>query len=184
MKCDQVDLRGNAFGLLAAHLVTPLLSLHHPDYIDPIFPNMTTIKSLQHLFEAVNVDSQRILQQTVCYEKRFSWTISVSWGFAVQVFQNRMFLADVLSVQGTFQHWSKGNVLSTLYTFNTREFHPDPCRRPTIFYLENLSSGKDGVITNYRKYFQNCSYNVASPRRLEMIKVVSNRLELDIKQVI
>ncbi|KAK7402021.1 hypothetical protein VNO78_13956 [Psophocarpus tetragonolobus] len=56
-----VDLRGNTFGLLAAHPVTPVLSLHHPDKVDPIFPDMTTIKALQHLFEAADVDFQRLL---------------------------------------------------------------------------------------------------------------------------
>lgn len=90
----QVDLTGNTFGLLAAHPVTPLLSLHHPDYTDPIFPNMTTTQALKHLFEAVNVDSQRMLQQTICYDRWFSWTISVSWGYAVQVFPNHMFLPE------------------------------------------------------------------------------------------
>ncbi|KAL4351047.1 hypothetical protein AHAS_Ahas10G0202900 [Arachis hypogaea] len=71
--------------------------------------------------------SKRILQQTVCYHKRFSWTISVAWGYAVQVYQHPMLLTDVLRVQGTFKHWSGGDVLSPLYTFNTRGFHPHPC---------------------------------------------------------
>ncbi|MED6205023.1 hypothetical protein PIB30_014021 [Stylosanthes scabra] len=183
----QVDMRKNAFGLLASHPLTPLVSLHHPDIIDPIFPNISTrAKSLEHLFEAVKVDSQRILQQTVCYHKRFSWTISLSWGYAVQVYQNPMLLTDVLRVQETFGHWSytKGDVLSTLYTFNTRGSHREPCKRPTIFYLQDLSYGNGStIISNYNKYYQNCSYDDASPRRLEMIKVVSNKLELDIKQL-
>ncbi|XP_061363080.1 uncharacterized protein LOC133306731 [Gastrolobium bilobum] len=178
----QVDLRGNIFGLLAAHPLTPLLSLHHPAHTDPIFPNMTTTNSLQHLFEAVNVDSQRVLQQTVCYERRFSWTISVSWGYAVQVFQNNMVLPNVLRVQETFKQWKEGNVSAGLYTFNTRKLHPDPCKRPTIFYLGNISSGKDGIISSYVKSFQNCSDDKASTKKLEVIKVVTSKLDLDSKQ--
>ncbi|RDX61829.1 hypothetical protein CR513_59898, partial [Mucuna pruriens] len=174
----QVDLRGNIFGLLAAHPLTPLLSLHHPDYIDPIFPNMTTIESLQHLFEAVNVDSERILRQTVCYEKRLSWTISMSWGYAVQVFQNNILLPEVLRVQKTFMQWLEGDVLRGIYTFNIREVDPDPCKRPTIFYLDKVSSGKDGIISSYKKYFQNCSFE-APMKELEVIKVVTNKLYLD-----
>ncbi|XP_020207384.1 uncharacterized protein LOC109792387 [Cajanus cajan] len=177
----QVDLRGNAFGLLAAHPVTPLLSLHHPEKIDPIFPNMTTIKALQHLFEAADVDSHRLLQQTVCYEKRFSWTISVSWGYAVQVFHNHMSLPDVLKVQKTFKKWTGGTVLADLFSFNTREFHPDTCRRPTIFYLENLLQSKDGtIISSYQKSIQNCSSNVVP----EVIRVATSKLVLDIKQLL
>ncbi|KAK7272310.1 hypothetical protein RJT34_28822 [Clitoria ternatea] len=181
----QVDFRGNAFGLLAAHPVTPLLSLHHPDYIDPIFPNTTAIKALQYLFEAVNVDSLRILQQAVCYDRRFSWTISVSWGYAVQVFHNHLSLPDVLKVQQTFKHWTKGTTMADLYSFNTREFHPDPCRRPTIFYMDNLSHDKDGIIiSTYKKSFQNCSSNVASPNGPpEVIKVATTKLVLDTKQL-
>ncbi|CAJ1956374.1 unnamed protein product [Sphenostylis stenocarpa] len=177
----QVDLRGNIFGLLAAHPLTPLLSLHHPDHTDPIFPKMTTEKSLKHLFEAVNVDSERVLQQTVCYERRLSWTISVSWGYAVQVFQNNMVLPEVLRVGKTFKQWKEGNVLLGIYTFNTRELHPDPCERPTIFYLDKVSSGKDGIISSYKKHSQNCTYK-APMQKLKMMKVVTNKLHVDNKQ--
>ncbi|KAJ1404357.1 hypothetical protein SESBI_26668 [Sesbania bispinosa] len=178
----QVDLRGDTFGLLAAHPVTPLLSLHHPDYTDPIFPNMTTTQALNHLFEAVNVDSQRMLQQAICYDRWFSWTISVSWGYAVQVFPNHIFLPDVLKVQETFKQWKKGNMLAKAYTFNTREHHPDPCKRSTVFYLDKVFSGKDGIISSYKKSFQNCSNDMLSPKKLEMIKVVTDKLDLGIKQ--
>ncbi|KAK7257515.1 hypothetical protein RIF29_31544 [Crotalaria pallida] len=179
----QVDLKGNAFGLLAAHPVTPLLSLHHLDYTDPIFPNMTTIEALQHLFKAANVDSQRVLQQTICYDRWFSWTISVSWGYAVQIFPNHMHLPDVLKVQETFKQWRKGNLLAKSYTFNTKEPHRDACKRSIIFYLDSVSSDKDGIITSYKKSFQNCSDDVASPRKLKVVKVVSDKLDLGIKQL-
>ncbi|KAF7823110.1 UDP-glucose:O-linked fucose beta-1 [Senna tora] len=179
----QVDLRGNLFGLLAAHPVTPLLSLHHLYHTDPIFPNMTTTQALHHLFKAVNVDSQRILQHTVCYDRWFSWTVSVSWGYAVQVFPNHMFLPDVLNVQKTFTQWKKGPVLSGVYTFNTQELNPDPCRRPTIFYFDSVYSDKEGIVSHYKKFFQNCSYDAASPRKLENIKVITKKLDLDIKQL-
>lgn len=175
-------MRGNIFGLLASHPLTPLLSLHHPDHTDPIFPNMSTKKSLQHLFEAVHVDSERILQQTVCYEKRLSWTISVSWGYAVQVFQNNMVLPEVLRVEKTFRQWLPGNVFKGIYNFNTREFQREPCKRPTVFYLDEVSSAKYGSISSYKRQFQNCSYN-SSMSELEVIKVVTNELHYDSKQV-
>ena len=144
---------------------------------------MSTEKSLQHLFEAVHVDSERILQQTVCYEKKLSWTISVSWGYAVQVFQNNMLLPEVVRVEKTFRQWLPGNVLKGIYNFNTRELHPDPCKRSTIFYLDEVSSAKDGSISSYKKNFQDCSYN-SSMSKLEVIKVMTNKLNLDNKQVI
>ncbi|MED6108055.1 hypothetical protein PIB30_020003 [Stylosanthes scabra] len=179
----QVDLRGNTFGLLAAHPVSPLLSLHHPEYTDPIFPNMTTTQALRHFFGAVNADSQRMLQQTVCYNSRFSWTISVSWGYTVQVFRNHMPLREVIKVQETFKQWRKGNLLAKSYTFNTLEPHHDQCKRPVVFFFDSVSSGKDGIISSYKRSFRNCSSDASPLKRLESIKVVSDKLDLSIKQL-
>ncbi|MED6207003.1 hypothetical protein PIB30_031910 [Stylosanthes scabra] len=182
----QVDLRGDIFGLLAAHPLTPLLSLHHPETTDPIFPNMTQLRAFQHLFEAVEFDSQRVLQQTVCYDNKSSWTVSVSWGYAVQVFHNNMPLPEALKVLKTFKQWKEGKSSATsgLFKFNTREVQPDPCKRPSVFYLDKVAYGtnKDFIISNYKKSFQNCSHDMPT-KKLEVIKVVTNKLELDIKQL-
>lgn len=164
--------------------MTPLVSLHHMDHLDPIFPNKTIMDSLEHFFKAANVDSQRLLQKTVCYDRWFSWTISVSWGYAVEVYGNHVFLPDLLPVQPTFKQWKKGSVLAGVYTFNTRGPHPDPCRRPTIFFLDHIYSGRDGIMSHYKKSFANCSFDAASPRKLEEIKVFSQKLDLNDKQVL
>ncbi|KAG4115944.1 hypothetical protein ERO13_D12G138300v2 [Gossypium hirsutum] len=179
----QFDVRGDAFGLLATHPLTPLVSLHHMDHVDPIFPNMTATKALEHLFHAVNVDSQRILQQTVCYDRWFSWTISISWGYAVQVYSKHMFLPEVLSVPETFKQWTPGGVLAGSYTFNTREFHPDPCQRPTTFLLDTVSSGRHGIMTVYKKSYENCTLDNGSPRKLGEIRVSTKKLDLNYKQM-
>ncbi|XP_022726082.1 uncharacterized protein LOC111282317 isoform X1 [Durio zibethinus] len=179
----QFDVRGNAFGLLAAHPLTPLVSLHHIDHVDPIFPNMTAINAMEHLLDAANVDSERLLQHTVCYDRWFSWTISISWGYAVQVYSKHIYLPDVLPVQQTFRQWKKGNVLAGLYTFNTREFHPDPCQRPTIFFLDSISSSKHGIKSFYKKSYENCTIYMGSPRKLEEIRVSTKKLDLNYKQM-
>ncbi|TYI51158.1 hypothetical protein E1A91_D12G156100v1 [Gossypium mustelinum] len=179
----QFDVRGDAFGLLATHPLTPLVSLHHMDHVDPIFPNMTATKALEHLFHVVNVDSQRILQQTVCYDRWFSWTISISWGYAVQVYSKHMFLPEVLSVPETFKQWTPGGVLAGSYTFNTREFHPDPCQRPTTFLLDTVSSGRHGIMTVYKKSYENCTLDNGSPRKLGEIRVSTKKLDLNYKQM-
>lgn len=181
---EQLDIRGDVFGLLASHPVRPLVSLHHLDHTDPIFPNMTTSKALQHFFKAANVDPQRLLQQTICYDRWFSWTIVVSWGYAVQIYGNHLFLPDVLHVPETFKGWRNSGNLSGLYTFTTKELHPDRCCRPTVFFLDNVASaGWNGIKTTYQKSYVNCSYDSDSPRKLDEIRVFSHKLELDIKQV-
>ncbi|CAN4097077.1 unnamed protein product [Withania somnifera] len=134
----QMDFNGNAFGLLAAHPIRPLVSLHHMEKIDPIFPNMSRMKALQHLYHAANFDPHRILQQTVCYDRRFSWTVSVSWGYVVQVFERNLQLPDAQRVQESYFPWKK-NAYATLYEFNTRKFASDPCIRQLVYFLDEVS---------------------------------------------
>ncbi|GMJ06384.1 hypothetical protein like AT1G05280 [Hibiscus trionum] len=179
----QFDVRGNAFGLLGSHPLTPLVSLHHLDHVDPIFPNRTAPKALEHLFHAANVDSQRILQQTVCYDRWFSWTISVSWGYAVQVYSKHMFLPDVLPVPESFRQWKNGDFLARVYTFNTREFHTDPCQRPTVFFFDSVSSNRYGTKSVYKISYENCTIGTGSPRKLEEIRVSSKKLDLNYNQM-
>ncbi|KAA8543829.1 hypothetical protein F0562_021994 [Nyssa sinensis] len=48
----QIDLHHDISGLLSAHPQSPLLSLHHLDVVDPIFPYMNRNKSVNHLMKA------------------------------------------------------------------------------------------------------------------------------------
>lgn len=181
----QMDIRGNIFGLLASHPNTPLISLHHLDHTDPIFPNMTATTALHHLLQASKLDPHRLLQQTVCYDRWFSWTVSVSWGYAVQVFPTHVFLPDVIKTERTFGPWKRGQLLAESFAFDTRRSEPDPCRRPVIFYLDGAGSGRDGVVeSRYRRMTaENCSVDASSPRRVEEVRVVSKKLELGVKQL-
>lgn len=184
LKSDQMDIRGDVFGLLAAHPLTPLLSLHHLDLVHPIFPNMSSKKALEHLYEAAKYDPHRIVQQTVCYDRWFSWTVSVSWGYAVQVFGRHVPLSDTLRAQETFEPYKKGNHLHTLYNFDTREHHSDTCRRPTIFFMDKVYSSRDGIKSTYRKMIpDNCTVDAGSPRKLDEIRVFSHKYDPDIKEV-
>lgn len=179
-----MDIRGSMFGFLSSHPLRPLVSLHHWEAMDPIFPKMTPLKALEHLFQAVSIDSQRIMQQTVCYDRWFSWTISVSWGYAVQVFPHHLFLPDALRTQETYLPWKKGGGINDLYDVDTLGYHPDPCWRPSVFFLHNVLSGRDGIRSIYRMMTsENCTFDMASPRKLEEIRVFSHKQDLDYKQV-
>ncbi|XP_060209564.1 uncharacterized protein LOC132636628 [Lycium barbarum] len=180
----QMDFNGNAFGLLAAHPTKPLVSLHHMDKFDPIFPNLSRMKALQHLYHAANFDPHRILQQTVCYDRRFSWTVSVSWGYVVQIFEHNLHLTDAQRVQESYLPW-KNNAYGTLYQFNTRKFVSDPCKRQLAYFLDEVSMGVDGIRTIYKKKTsESCTFSDNSPRKLEEIRVFSRKLELDSKQLL
>ncbi|KAH7652996.1 Fringe-like protein [Dioscorea alata] len=176
----QVDLRGNLFGLLSAHSLTPLVSLHHVDAIDPIFPSMNRSEALKHLFEAVKVDSGRVLQQTVCYDQLKKHTISVSWGYAIQVFEGNQLLPDILSLQHTFTPWKRNrNPASSLYMFNTRETPKDACKRPAVFFLQSVSPEIGMIESNYSRFSpvnKNCSQSMSS---LQQIRVSSQKLNTE-----
>ncbi|KAL7000198.1 hypothetical protein U1Q18_001346 [Sarracenia purpurea var. burkii] len=146
---------------------------------------MTKFEALEHLLEAAKADPQRLLQQTVCYDRVLPWTISVSWGYAVQVFGNPELLPDVIRVQRTFRLWNGWHPIAESFIFDTAEHHQDPCQRPTVFFFDTVDSGRGGGIkSNYsRRTRENCSLDVASaPRKLEEIRVWSNKLDLDTKQ--
>ncbi|GER53247.1 hypothetical protein STAS_30754 [Striga asiatica] len=140
--------------------------------LGPIFPNTTHLRALEHLFRAVKVDSQRVVQQTVCYDRWFSWTISVSWGYAVQIFPRHVSLPDALRTQETYVPWRRGG-LNHLYNVDTLGYHTDPCRRPVVFYMHNVSSSReDGAITSVYRMVgsENCTVDRASPRKLEELQ--------------
>ncbi|XP_074286575.1 uncharacterized protein LOC141611835 isoform X2 [Silene latifolia] len=179
----QMDIRGNIFGLLAAHPLAPLISLPRLSEVDPIFPEKTTINALQHLFESVSMDSERILQQTVCYDRWFSWTVSVSWGYAVEVFDHHIYLSDILRRQDTFSPWKKGSEVR--YSFSTRPLHPDPCRRSTIFFFDRIYARKMKIISNYRRMIpDNCTFDpMGSPKKLQEIIVYSQKSSLGMNQL-
>lgn len=181
----QVDIRGDLFGMLSSHPLVPLVSLHHLDYVEPIFPNMTRTQAIEHLFEAVNADPGRILEQTVCYDRSNSRTISISWGYSVQVFEGNQLLPTLLPLQQTFMPWKRSrNITSSQYMFKTREFPRDPCKRPAIFFLENVVSDTDGIRSHYRRHLaKECLSRKVARSNLVQIKVFSQKLNLDVGQL-
>ncbi|XP_010551745.1 PREDICTED: uncharacterized protein LOC104822287 [Tarenaya hassleriana] len=179
----QIDIRGNLFGLLCAHPLSPLVSLHHLDAVDPIFPKLNRSEAMDHLMEAVNVDSTRILQQSVCYDQANSLTVSVVWGYAIQVYEGNKLLPDLLSLQKTFTTWRRGSRVQSNYMFNTRDYPRDPCERPLVFFLDGVGSdGSGGTWSNYTRHVVgNCRR--AKVKLLEQIRILSPKMELDIEQM-
>lgn len=179
----QVDLRGDLFGLLSAHPLPSLISLHHLDSVDPLFPGKNHSEALRHLMEAVNIDPERILQQTVCYDRKELRTISVSWGFSVQVFEGNVLLTDLLAAPKTFRPWKRGRTATSVYMFNTKELPKDPCKRPAIFFLESLYSSVSRTESNYSRHMSaNCPGNAVSAKALQQITVSSEKYHLGIRK--
>ncbi|KAL0399868.1 UNVERIFIED_CONTAM: hypothetical protein Sradi_2330100 [Sesamum radiatum] len=164
-------------------ILASIASLHHIDAVDPIFPGVSRIHALEHLCNAVRVNPARIFQQTVCYDHTNSLTVSVSWGFAVQVYEGNQLLPEVLSLQRTFRPWKRGrNVASSRYMFNTREYPSDPCKRPLVFFMHTVVADTTGVWTNYTRHSAgNCSITKAI-EKLKGVSVYSLNLDFGIEQ--
>ncbi|KAK6164121.1 hypothetical protein DH2020_000985 [Rehmannia glutinosa] len=146
----QVDLHGDFSGYLSAHPKVPLMTFHHFDAMDPIFPNMDRFESTRHLMKAADADQSRLLQQTICYHRQTNWSFSVAWGYSAQIYENiypRSYLQMPIE---TFGPWAKGPK-PPFYMFNTRPRSDNPCEAPHFFFLESVykSVKGDEIITSY-----------------------------------
>lgn len=147
----QLDLRGDPYGLLAAHPLAPLVSLHHIDQLNSLFPNQTQIHSLKKLMSAYNLDPARIVQQSLCYDHKRRWSISISWGYTIQIYKTMLSAADLQMPMQTFQTWRTWS--DGPFTFNTRHMSSDPCQQPAMFFLDQVKMvGTRGSITSYKRY--------------------------------
>lgn len=129
----QFDIRGDPYGILAAHPIAPLVSLHHLDYVAPMFPNLTRIDSLKTLMGAYQVDPPRILQQSFCYDTQRKWSILIAWGYTIQIYPWIMSPHDLQTPLQTFKTWRSGS--NGPFTVNTRPVSPDPCHQPVFLFL-------------------------------------------------
>ncbi|KAF2544425.1 hypothetical protein F2Q68_00030630 [Brassica cretica] len=185
MACDAIiDVRGNLFGLLCAHPLSPLVSLHHLDAVDPFFPKTNRTESVARLIKAASFDSARILQQSVCYDSSNTVTVSAVWGYAVQVYEGNKLLPDLLTVQKTFSTWRRGSGVRSNYMFSTREYPRDPCARPLVFFLDSLGSdGTGGTWSSYGLHSVGNCHRAEAVKGLQHIRVLSRKLELNGEQI-
>ncbi|XP_044477476.1 uncharacterized protein LOC123204738 [Mangifera indica] len=174
----QYDVHGNLFGLLAAHPVTPLVSLHHLDVVEPIFPNVTRVQALERLMVPKKLDSAALMQQSICYDKEKSWTISVSWGFAVQVFRGIFSPREIEMPSRTFLNWYR-RADYTAYAFNTRPVARNQCQKPFVFYLSDakFDSKMNQTVSEYHQQkipHPSCRWKMADPANLDVVVVYKN----------
>jgi len=83
--CAQFDVFGNAHGLLASHPVTPFISMHHLELLDPVFPEMSHLEGLRLLTKAMRTEPGSFLQQSIAYDLKRSLSFSISAGYVIQV---------------------------------------------------------------------------------------------------
>lgn len=180
----QIDIRGDLFGLLAAHPMVPLVSLHHLDYVKPLLPNQSQHESLRNLMRAYQADPSQIMQQSFCYHQRYKWSVSISWGYAVQIYPSLLTAAELEKPLLTFKTWRSWK--DGPFIFNTRPLNSNPCERPAIYYFESIGEdSKNWTVTNYRKFVdepvKRCNTRHYS-RILAIERIHVSALKMDRKQ--
>ncbi|CAJ2676534.1 transferring glycosyl group transferase [Trifolium pratense] len=171
----QYDVYGNLLGLLASHPVTPLVSLHHLDVVEPIFPNVTRVEALQRLTIPMKLDSAGLMQQSICYDKSNRWTVSVSWGFVVQIFRGVFSPREMEMPSRTFLNWYR-RADYTAYAFNTRPVSRNPCQKPFVFYFSKAKSNDttQQTLTEYERHrvpHPECRWRMANPSSIDKVEV-------------
>ncbi|CAN0926537.1 hypothetical protein LINGRAHAP2_LOCUS35390 [Linum grandiflorum] len=180
----QMDIRGNPYGLLAAHPVAPLVSLHHVDYLQPIFPGISSkVKALRKLMESYAVDPSRALQRSFCHDLSRNWTVSVSWGYTVQLYPSLVTAKRLDATIQTFKTWRTWK--ESPFTFNTRPVkggNNNPGEEvPVAYFLDQVRS-RDNVghlpetLTTYKKHVAGFGdekvYNRSEYRRISAVQTV------------
>lgn len=179
----QLDIRGDPYGLLGAHPIAPLVTLHHIGYLNSIFPNRTQLDSLETLIHAYQIDPNRILQQSLCYDNKREWSISISWGYTIQIyplFLSANNLAMPLQTFKTWRSWRDGP-----FVFNTRPVSPDLCDHPVIYFLDRVENvGRTGTRTIYTKSGPLIGKSCDKPgfvKAMEVKTIIVSSLKLDPK---
>ncbi|CAN8295082.1 unnamed protein product [Cochlearia groenlandica] len=173
----QYDVYGDLLGLLGAHPVAPLVSLHHIDVVQPIFPKMKRSRALRHLMSSADLDSASIFQQSICYDQSRFWSISVSWGFSVQIIRGIISPRELEMPSRTFLNWfRKADYIG--YAFNTRPVSRHPCQRPFVFYVNSAKydEGRRQVIGYYNldktRRIPSCRWKLDSPGKIDSVVVL------------
>nr|GMC47994.1 uncharacterized protein LOC109156312 [Ipomoea batatas] len=169
-------------GFLSAHPQSPLVTLHHLDFVDPIFPTMDRYEGLNHLMKAAKADQSRLLQQSICYHRQKNWTFSVSWGYSVHLYEAILPQSLLRKPLQTFTPWSKS--ASPFFVFNTRIPSNNPCEAPHVFFFDSVENRDYSFITRYtqkkKRGLPACSLNgTHSATHVPEIRVVSPLWELD-----
>lgn len=172
----QYDVYGNLLGLLGAHPVTPLVSLHHLDVVEPIFPRMTQVKALQHLTQSIQLDSASIMQQSICYDKKRYWSFSISWGYAVQILRGVISPRELEMPTRTFLNWYR-KADYTAYAFNTRPVTKHPCQKPFVYYMGTSRYDRSrkqiiGIYYRNKSRPPYCRWKMDSPEKIDSIVVL------------
>ncbi|KAI3988482.1 hypothetical protein MKX01_026296 [Papaver californicum] len=132
---------------------------------------MTQLDSVKMLMDnAYKREPGRTLQQSVCYDSKRDWSISVSWGYTVQIYPYFLSAQELCTPLQSFRTWSTWS--ENLFTFNVRPVDSDPCEGPFIFFLDKLVKGRRReTVSTYKSYFDQIGMKCYHPKYVAAMKV-------------
>jgi hypothetical protein len=140
----QWDIRGNAHGLLASHPIAPFISIHHVELVDPIYPGLNSLESLELFTKAMKMEPMSFLQHSICYDQIQRLTFAISLGYVVEVYPNVLLPRDLERSQRTYIAYNRMSQRNE-FDFDTRDVQKSLCKKPILFFLKDV--WKDGNIT-------------------------------------
>ncbi|XP_074580573.1 uncharacterized protein LOC141836983 [Curcuma longa] len=146
----QWDIRGNAHGLLAAHPLSPFISIHHVEAVDPLYPGLSSLGSLKLFTKAMKAYSMSFLQRSICYDRGKKLTFAVSLGYVIQVFPTIVPPRELERSERTYVAWNrKSNRME--FDFDTRDPYRSVCKKPIMFFLNNIGKNENTTLGLYRR---------------------------------
>lgn len=146
----QWDIKGSAHGLLSSHPIAPFLSIHHIEAVNPLYPGLSSLDSLKRFVKAMKVEPTSFLQRSICYDRQHMLTFSVSLGYAVQVFPNIVLPRELERAEKTYSAWN-GISIRHEFDFDTRDPSKSVCKKPILFFLENVGSAGNATLGTYAR---------------------------------
>lgn len=134
---------------------------------------MSRVSGLQRLFESAKLDSASLMQQSICYDKERYWSISVSWGYVVQIIRGNISPRELEMPTRTFLNWYR-RADYTAYAFNTRPVAKHPCQKPFVYYMNTAKYDRTrkqivGIYYRHREPSPYCRWKVESPENINNI---------------
>ncbi|XP_024009897.1 uncharacterized protein LOC18015143 [Eutrema salsugineum] len=171
----QFDVYGNLLGLLSVHPQAPIVSIHHLDVVEPIFPKTSRVKAIKRLMIPAKLDSASLVQQSICYDTSRQWTMSISWGYTVHITRTYMPARMMEVPTRTFNDWHKRHDFTNL-AFNTRPVTYTDCQRPRVFFMSHVlndsSSGSTvSVYLRHNEWNPKCDWGIPDPSDINRIFV-------------
>lgn len=146
---------------------------------------MTKIQALQHFFKAADTDPARISQQIICYDRINSLSVTIAWGYAIQVYKGNFKVPELLTVLRSFESWDKDKKIP-YFMFRTKVESRGPCQKMVAF-LSSVDSVGDKVWSNYTRHRvlgKTCTKDDNKViKNLEEIRVFSSKLDTNTRQV-